>query len=131
MAKNKHISIGQLGEDITVRFFENRGFRVIERNYRKKWGEIDIIAEKDSVLHFVEVKSSSVKRFFKDGKEAYRPEDHIHAYKKERLTRAVKTYLLENDISKDKNIEINAIIVLINEESKKVKIKTIKHILVD
>ncbi len=131
MAKNKHILIGHLGEDITVRFFENRGFRVIERNYRKKWGEIDIIAEKDSVLHLVEVKSSSVKRFFKDGEEAYRPEDHIHAYKKERLMRAVKTYLLENNVSEDKDIEINAVIVLVNEDRKKVKIKMIKHILVD
>ncbi len=131
MAKNKHILIGHLGEDIVCRFFENRGFRVIKRNYRKKWGEIDIIVEKDNVLHFVEVKSSSVKRFFKDGEEAYSPEDHIHTYKKERLARAVKSYLLENDISKNKDIEINAVIVLMNEESKKVKIKTIKHILVD
>jgi len=55
MAQYKHISIGRLGEDIATGYLKNRGFHIITRNYRKKWGEIDIIAKKDNVLHFVEV----------------------------------------------------------------------------
>ena len=49
---------GKLGEDIACEYLVNRGFIIIERNFRKPWGELDIIA-KDSkgVLVFVEVKA--------------------------------------------------------------------------
>ena len=49
--------IGDIGENIACMFLVKRGFKVIGRNYLKKWGEIDIIAEKQGILHFVEVKS--------------------------------------------------------------------------
>lgn len=53
-----HLRTGQLGEDIAVEYLIKKGFTLIERNFRKSWGEIDIIA-KDSkgVLVFVEVKT--------------------------------------------------------------------------
>src|SRR3989344_2519447 len=49
--------IGRLGEDIAVKYLENKGFLVIERNYLKKCGEIDVIAKKAGITHFIEVKS--------------------------------------------------------------------------
>ena len=51
--------IGQLGEDIACKFLMKHGFSILERNYTKKWGEIDVIAEKGKKLYFVEVKSVS------------------------------------------------------------------------
>jgi len=51
--------IGRLGEDIAVKHFVKHSFKVLDRNYRKKWGEIDIVAEKDNILHFIEVKAVS------------------------------------------------------------------------
>ncbi len=48
---------GDIGEDRAIFYLEERGFRVIERNFYSRFGEIDIIATKDDVLHFVEVKS--------------------------------------------------------------------------
>lgn len=45
-------------EDKAVRFLENAGFFVIERNFLVKFGEIDIIAQKEGILHFIEVKSA-------------------------------------------------------------------------
>jgi len=42
--------IGNLGEDIGCKFLVKRGFLIKDRNYRKKWGELDIIAEKDNLL---------------------------------------------------------------------------------
>lgn len=47
-----------MAEDIAVFHMEHNGFNIIERNYSKKWGEIDIVAEKNGKIHFVEVKSS-------------------------------------------------------------------------
>jgi len=45
------------GEDIAARFLKKRGYRILERNYRCRMGEIDIIAMKGGVLFFVEVKT--------------------------------------------------------------------------
>lgn len=68
---NKQI-IGQIGENIAVKHLKKLGYKILDRNYRKKWGEIDIIAEKieskslfqrvfkpKKILHFIEVKSVS------------------------------------------------------------------------
>ena len=49
--------IGDLGEHFAANYLTSRHFVIKEKNYRKKWGELDIIAEKDSELRFVEVKS--------------------------------------------------------------------------
>ncbi|MFT5835458.1 MAG: putative endonuclease [Sulfurimonas sp.] len=48
---------GNLAEDKACRFLDENGFMIIERNFYSRFGEIDIIATKDEVLHFVEVKS--------------------------------------------------------------------------
>ena len=48
---------GKEGEKAAVRFLKKKGYRIIEKNYRNKSGEIDIVAEQDQVLVFVEVKS--------------------------------------------------------------------------
>ena len=51
---------GKYGEDIACNFLINRGFKILERNFRySKAAEIDIIALKDNILHFVEVKTRS------------------------------------------------------------------------
>ena len=79
MAKNNQ-EIGRLGEDLAVKYLEQKDFGVIERNYWKKWGEIDIIAKKDDILHFVEVKAVSRKTIDMFSRETndFRPEDNIH-----------------------------------------------------
>ena len=48
---------GNLAEDKACEFLLNNGFMIIERNFYSRFGEIDIIATKDGVLHFIEVKS--------------------------------------------------------------------------
>ncbi len=52
-------SIGNANETLATKFLEQNNFSIIERNYyARKLGEIDIIASKNSVLHFIEVKSA-------------------------------------------------------------------------
>jgi putative endonuclease len=132
MAKNKHIIIGQLGEDIICGYLKNRGFRVVLRNYRKKWGEIDVVAEKNNVLHFVEVKAGGKDwEFKKDGEEDYRPEDHINYNKKERMKRVIQTYLMEHNIGQEKEWTVDVAVVLIDTEKKKANVKLLKSVLLD
>jgi len=53
--------LGQLGENIACRYLVENGFKIIERNFRQKWGEIDIIAKSpDKTLVFLEVKTVSI-----------------------------------------------------------------------
>ena len=53
--KNK--DIGCAGEELAALLLLQRGYRILARNFACRWGEIDIIAEKEGVLHFVEVKT--------------------------------------------------------------------------
>lgn len=57
--KNK--GLGSDGEEIACDYLANRGFLILERNFICKGGEIDIVAEKDGAIHFVEVKTRSLK----------------------------------------------------------------------
>ena len=50
---------GRLGEELSVLMLEERGYEILERNYRCRFGEIDIIALRRDILTFVEVKTRS------------------------------------------------------------------------
>lgn len=54
---------GKHGEDIASDFLSKKGFKVIERNFKKRYGEIDIVAIDDNVLVFVEVKTRSSSKY--------------------------------------------------------------------
>jgi putative endonuclease len=88
--------VGDIGENIACRFLMKRGFEIIEQNYNKKWGEIDIISKKGDKLHFVEVKSVTRESLNNVSSETdnYRPEDNLHPWKLKRLSRVIQTYLL-------------------------------------
>ena len=90
----KHNETGAIGENVAVKYLENKGFFIIDRNYRKKWGELDIIAQKDGLVHFVEVKTVSRKSYggnFEQEINNYRPEDNMHPWKLKRLRRGLET----------------------------------------
>ncbi|QHT69010.1 YraN family protein [Rhodocytophaga rosea] len=59
----KHIITGNTGEKMASKFLEEKGYEVLERNYRYKKAEIDIIAKKENVLVFVEVKTRKSKLY--------------------------------------------------------------------
>ncbi|HXV26966.1 MAG TPA: YraN family protein [Candidatus Paceibacterota bacterium] len=50
---------GSLAEDAASRYLTQNGYRVVARNWRKPWGELDIVAKKDGRHHFIEVKAQS------------------------------------------------------------------------
>lgn len=48
---SEHIEIGKFGEAIACKYLKSKGYKIIERNFRKKWGEIDIICKKDCLAN--------------------------------------------------------------------------------
>ena len=131
--------IGEIGENMAVKHLKKRGFKILDRNYRKKWGEIDIIAEKDSsgsflrriftpnkILHFIEVKSVA----FKPTNQGYQPEENVHSWKQKRLGRAVKTYLLDKKIPEKMGYQIDIMAVFIDLNSKKAKIRMTENVII-
>lgn len=56
-------SVGKDGEDRAVQFLIDQNYQIIDRNWRSKFGEIDIIASKDNILYLVEVKTRSSSQF--------------------------------------------------------------------
>lgn len=124
--------IGPLGENIACKFLSSKGFSVIQKNYRKKWGEIDIISEKDRVIHFVEVKSVSqtLNSWGNSGSmDEFMPEENIHPQKIKRLLRTINSYLSEKHLDDtDTEWQLDALIVVLNQGEKKARVRMIENI---
>lgn len=125
--------IGCLGEDIAVKYLENKGYTVKCRNYLKKYGEIDIIAQKGKILHFIEVKSVSrenndqlsgdLKNNVSRQTDSYRPEDNIHPFKLKRLSRTIQAYLLEKYLKGEPEWVFDAITIRIDMKNRQAYVK--------
>ncbi len=126
MAKNIR-QTGVIGENISVKHLVKHNFDILDRNYRKKWGEIDIIAKKDGVLHFIEVKS--VNSGFNKTINDYCPEENIHFWKRKRMARAIKTYLLEKKIDDETEWQVDAMAIFLDLNVKKAKIRITENII--
>ncbi|MDB5224876.1 MAG: hypothetical protein JWO43_498 [Candidatus Adlerbacteria bacterium] len=120
MAKTSKRRIGDTGEDVACTYLEGKGFRVVDRNYLKPWGEIDIVAEKPGLLVFVEVKTVSG--------EMFRPEENMHEAKLRRLHRVVQTYLISKKIPETIEWRIDLVCVYLNFATHKARVECIENV---
>lgn len=117
--------IGDLGEDIACKFLSGNGFIVVDRNYLKPFGEIDIVCRKSGMLYFVEVKTVSretLSRKTYSGDE-YRPEDNVHPEKVKRLSRAISVYLDEKEIPEEQDWQLCILTVILDRDDKSARVK--------
>jgi putative endonuclease len=88
----QNLKIGKLGEDLACEYLVNNGYKILQRNYRKPWGEIDIIGKaKDGTLVFFEVKALAGI----DGAGLV-PEDNVTAAKLIKLRRTCQAFVAKN-----------------------------------
>ena len=120
--------LGDKGEGIAAIFLEKKGFVVLDRKYRRVWGEIDIIAEKQRAVHFFEVKSIVVSDI-SDESGPHRPEDNVHGLKIKHIRRMVETYLEEKDRGLDAEFYFHVLCVYINLKTRSARVKWIKNII--
>lgn len=93
------LATGKEAESKASSYLETLGYRILERNFHSKFGEIDIIALKDGILHFFEVKYS------KD----YDPLFRITPTKMAKLIKTIRFFFLKHPMSSD--YQMDAIIV--------------------
>ena len=86
----KKKELGAKGEEKAVRYLQNRGYRVLERNYRTRLGEIDVIAEQGDDLVFIEVKTRSGNHFGS-------PFESVTHQKQKQLSKVALEYISKQD----------------------------------
>lgn len=104
----KHNQVGVLGEELAVTWFAQQGFTILETNWRFKHAEIDIIATKDNVLHFIEVKTTTTNLFGN-------PEEKVDSKKLNTVKKAAEEYLYQNQQWQRVQYNILAITMLPNK----------------
>lgn len=104
-------SKGFIGEEIASLYLIDEGYTIIERNWKCKIGEIDIVAKKDGFLCFIEVK-----RRLKS--ESFPAEYHFDHKKRKKLEKLIEIYIKKNKTELPCRLEL----VAINEEKGKRKI---------
>ena len=114
---------GNKGEEIAYKFLKSSGYKILLTNYQKRIGEIDIIASKKECLHFIEVKTRTIKSVEKYGL----PQEAVNFYKKKKLIRTALFYLSENKFSDDKQWQIDVISIILDTANNKAKINHIKN----
>ncbi|MCX6716067.1 MAG: YraN family protein [Candidatus Taylorbacteria bacterium] len=116
---------GRIGENLASRFLEKNGFTIVARNYMKKWGELDIVAQKDGTLHFVEVKSVT----YVQNDFIHTPEENVHAFKMSQIRRMIRTFLMETNRGVESEFYFHVLCVYMNMKTRKARIKWIKNII--
>jgi len=118
--------VGKLGEDIAVKFLRKKRYKILERNFQKdikglKFGEIDIVAKKDNVIIFIEVKT------LRRESEIF-PEERVNFKKRQIIEKMAEIWLSQHKISLDSLWQIDVLAIVLNFDSRKAKIKHFKNI---
>ncbi len=125
--KTEKRKIGDFGESIATKFLMKHGFAVLDRNYSKPWGEIDIICQIRNRVHFVEVKTIIADlKVIHETSDTHRPEDNLHADKIHRLHRTLYSYIDEKGIGNEWQLDL--VTVIISPDYKKTKVNFIQNI---
>ena len=116
--------LGKRGEDFACEYLISKGYKVIDRNYRKPWGEIDIIARAlDKTLVFVEVKT------MKESFGGLAPEDQVSKSKLIKTQRAASLYAghYPEKVDDEKGWRIDLLAICINDYSANNEDCAVKH----
>ena len=109
--------VGKLGEDLATKYLKCTGYRIIERNFRGKQGEIDIIATEQNQIIFVEVKARTNVKYG-------RPAEAVNSQKQAHIVKTAQYYVCKNKLE---NKKIRFDVVEVYLITGKYKIKHIKN----
>ena len=119
--------IGRMGEDIASRFLVKQGYKILERNFLRKYGEIDVVALKGDITHFIEVKTVSREAVNHETGDYWRPEENVHPYKLARLRRVIQVYLINRQIRGDWQFDV--ITVYYNPNTREARVDFLENLI--
>ena len=127
---NFDIRLGKYGEEIAVKYLKNKGFRILDQNYRRNWSpidkvEADIIAEKRKIFHFIEVKTSESSAF---NRRFFNPEGRAGYQKQKKLANLAQIWLNEHKISLETGWQIDVLSILADIENKTARIRFFENV---
>jgi putative endonuclease len=99
----QHNELGKKGEQLAVDFLLQKGYAIVERNYRFQKAEVDIIAKKEDTLAVIEVKTRSTSDFGN-------PQDFVKPKQIQRLVKAIDEYVTVNNLDIEVRFDIIAIV---------------------
>lgn len=117
MIKQFNRKVGKEGEEIAAKFLSGKGYKILERNYHTRFGEIDLIAVKNNVLTFIEVK-------LKHGEDFGTPEEMIGTSKLSQVQRMAEFYLMDKPKMAEiyKAYSIDAVCIMVGEDGEEERI---------
>ena len=114
LSRSNNIEKGKKGEDIAAACLRKEGYRIIERNYRCLYGEIDIIAMDAGDIVFIEVKSRKSDNFGS-------PEEAVGITKQKKISRVALNYLRERGLA-DHNARFDIVAIRFMPQGNRVKL---------
>lgn len=105
--------LGKKGEDLAIDYLKSHNFFVVEKNFRSKFGEIDIVAKKNDSLYFVEVKART-------NLNHGEPYEAVNQRKILHIKKAAQYYLLKNNFQ-DYKLKVAVFSILIEDEKTDIK----------
>ncbi|WBX73512.1 YraN family protein [Tenacibaculum pacificus] len=99
----QHNDLGEKGEQLAIEYLQNKGYIIVEKNYRFKKAEVDIIAQKLDTLIVVEVKTRSSSYFGN-------PQNFVNPKKIKLLVYAIDNYVNQKDLDVEIRFDIIAIL---------------------
>lgn len=125
--------LGNLGERLAAEYLVEKGFKILEKNYKITFGEIDIIARKKWLflfsrgpIHFVEVKT-----ILRQAQDGFFPEERIDYKKRLKLAGLCQIWFQKHAFAQDHPYQIDAIGVLIDPISKKPSVEYFDNVVED
>jgi len=123
--------LGDLGEKLACEYLVKNGYKILGRNYRINFGEIDIIARKklkffrknDPIVHFVEVKT------LRGQTSQFYPEEHVDYKKQNKYRGLVELWLAKNKLSQDYPCQVDIAAVSINGINSEPKIEYFENVI--
>lgn len=116
-------SVGRIGEQYAAHYLEEQGFIIREINATSRWGEIDIVAEKDFKIYFVEVKTRINTR-------QGNPYEAVHGLKLRHLARTIQHYILIHHLEKRKH-QLDVISIELHTDMTVYKLKRYENVKVE
>src|SRR3989338_6496930 len=109
---------GDRGEALAEEYLKSKGYEILDHNFLRPWGEIDLITKKNDLLVFIEVKTRDAKNI-----ENYLAEYSVNRAKVKKLQKICETYLSEKRYPNDQNWQIDVLAISIDEFINKNEIK--------